>query len=74
MTKIIEHMGETDNWPEWAQEAMDEGRLFKECLDRINRLETQIEVFHTWQCTCGLWKASMALLESERVHPEREQK
>ena len=42
MVKIIEHMGDTDEWPEWAQKAMDEGRLFKECLDRIKRLETQI--------------------------------
>ena len=67
MTEIIEHMGDTDNWPEWAQEAMDEGRLFKECLDRIGRLEAQIEAFHTWHCTCGLWKASQALLVPKRV-------
>ena len=38
-TEIIELMPDIDTWPEWAQEAMSEGRLFGECMARIEKAE-----------------------------------
>ena len=34
--KITELMPRTATWPEWAQQAAAEGRLFRECMDRIS--------------------------------------
>lgn len=44
-----------DNMPEWANEALESGQFFRECLKKvgimaseINRLEEQIECAHMW--------------------------
>lgn len=39
MNKIIEIM--PDDMPEWAQKAMDEGRLFSTCIERCEKLERE---------------------------------
>jgi hypothetical protein len=41
--KIIEHMGDEDDWPEWAIEARNEGRLFSECMNRIKRFQLAVD-------------------------------
>ena len=47
MTKIIERMANMDDWPEWAVEACDEGRLFRTCMEHIATLEARVKELET---------------------------
>ena len=39
--KITELMPSTVQWPEWAQEAAAEGRLFRECMKRLDAYSSE---------------------------------
>ena len=43
MTNITELMPSMDDWPEWAVEAANEGRLFHVTMDRLNRYKAALE-------------------------------
>lgn len=45
--KIIELMPEFESWPDWAQEAATEGRLFREFMKRLNASMTEVTELHT---------------------------
>ena len=81
---LTELLPKNDQWPQWANEAMYEGRLIRTCMERIDKLEKEnkrlVENIRSLQPVlealgglrrCGPWLAKRKLEKAVRNFVEQ---